>query len=199
MSCIYALNFPNGKRYIGMTSMLLSKRMAIHRMALKRQCSSALYRAWRKHGDPKVETLAVVEKHMLRDTERKAIAVFGTMVPNGYNLVAGGEGGGVSAESRRKMSLARKGKRKSEEHRRRIGLGQLGRSGTWTGKTQSPEHVEKRAQAHRGVKRSPEFRVRMSALAKVRIRSPESNKKRSETMKAVRANRFWSTKPSLGE
>lgn len=195
MGCIYALNFPNGKRYIGMTSMLLSKRLAVHRMALKRECKSALYRAWRKHGDPEVQTLAVVEKHMLRDTERKAIAVFGTMVPNGYNLVAGGEGGGVSAESRRKMSIARKGKPKSAEHRRQIGLGQLGRPGTWTGKSQSAEHVNKRAASHRGSKRSLEFCARMSELAKNRVISEEQRRKTSESMKAARAARpDWPTR-----
>lgn len=196
MSCIYSLNFPNGKRYIGMTSQSLAKRVAIHRMCLKRS-TAALYRAWRKYGDPEIQTLAIVEKRMLRDTERKAIAVFNTMVPNGYNLVAGGEGGGISAESRRKMSEAGKGRPKSAEHRQKIGLAHAGNRHA-LGYKQTPEHISKRAAAHLGSKRSAEFRMRMSELAKRRIHSEESNRRRSETMKAVRKARFWSTKP-LGE
>lgn len=194
MGCIYSLSFPNGKQYIGMTSQSVARRIAVHRMCLKRS-SAALYRAWRKHGDPEVKTLAIVEKHMLRDTERKAIAVFSTMVPNGYNLVAGGEGGGVSAESRRKMSLVHKGKPKTAEHRRQIGIGQFGRPGTWTGKKQSSEHIARRAEAHRGSKRSPEFCMHMSEIAKQRVVSDETRKKTSESMKAARAARpDWPTR-----
>lgn len=175
--------------------MLLSKRMAIHRMSLKRDCKSALYRAWRKHGDPEIQTLAVVEKRMLRETERKAIAVLDTMVPRGYNLVAGGEGGEISAESRRKMSEARRGKLKPEAHRKKIGAAHLGNKHA-LGYKQNPEHIAKRMAAHIGSKRSPEFCARMATLAKERIHSLESNRKRSETMKAVRAERFWSTSKS---
>lgn len=193
MGLIYCLEFANGKKYIGMTSDLLRRRMSIHRMSLKRS-QAAVYRAWRKYGDPKVSTLAVVEKHMLRDTERKAIAVFGTMVPNGYNLVAGGEGGGVSAESRRKMSLARAGVPKSAEHRKNIGLGQLGRPGTWTGKKQSPEHVRRRAEANRGKKRSQEFCSNLSKIHKGKVVDEEVRRRISDTMQRVRASRFWSTR-----
>jgi NUMOD3 motif len=192
MGCIYALNFPSGKQYIGMTSMLLSKRMAIHRMALKRKCSYALYRAWRKHGDPEIKTLAIVEKHMLRNTERKAIAVFGTMVPNGYNLVCGGEGGEISAESRRKMSLASKGKTKSIEHRKKLSLALMGNT-RMLGRSQSSEHVSKRIRI--GWNHSDETKLKVSLASKKRTHSPEIRAQISASMKVARAIRpDWPTR-----
>lgn len=194
MGAIYSLEFSNGKQYIGMTSQPVAKRMAIHRMTLK-SSSAAVYRAWRKHGDPTVTTLAVVEEHMLRDAERKAIAVFGTMVPNGYNLVAGGEGGGVSAESRRKMSLARRGVPKTAEHRKKIGDANRGKIWATRGRSQSPEHVAKRAAANRGKKRDADFCARLSAIHKGKVISEEVRKRTSESMKAVRKARFWSSNP----
>ena len=172
---------------------------------MRKGCKFAVYRAWRKYGDPEVKTLAVIEQHMLRETERKAIAVFGTMVPNGYNLMLGGEGAGIaSEETRRKQSIAQKGKKNSAETIERMTAAQRARTyeslATWLGKKHDPESVEKRAAANRGKKRSPEFRARMSEVAKNRPPWTEERKKQvSESMKRARASNLnWSTrkKPS---
>lgn len=198
MGAIYCLEFANGKKYIGMTSQLLADRMVTHRIDARSK-GAAVYRAWRKYGEPKASILAFVEKHMLRDTERKAIAVFNTMVPNGYNLVAGGEGGGVSAESRRKMSEARKGVPKSPEHRKKIGDANRGKIWATRGRKQTPEHIAKRAAANKGKKRSQEFCDRISAWNTGIVRTEAEKLKRSETMKAVRKARFWSSRKQKQE
>ena len=49
------------------------------------------------------------EEEMCSD-EQYYIKVFDTLYPHGYNLTEGGDGGVPSEETRRKMSLARKGK-----------------------------------------------------------------------------------------
>lgn len=201
MSLIYSLSFSNGKQYIGMTSQTMEQRFAGHRAYMKKGCKFLVYSAWRKYGDPEFKVLAVVEPHMVRETERKAIAVFGTMVPNGYNLMLGGEGAGIaSEETRRKQSLAAKGKPKSEQGRQNIAAGVRNRPyeslANRLGKPQTPEWAEKRAAANRGKKRSPEFRARMSEIARSRPSWTEERKKQvSESMKAVRAaNPNWSTR-----
>ena len=205
MSIVYCLSFPNGKQYIGMTSQTMEKRLIGHRAYAKKGCEFLLYSAWRKYGEPECKVLAVVESHMVRKTERKAIAVFGTMVPNGYNLMLGGEGAGIaSQETRAKQSLAAKGKPKSEQGRQNIAAGVRNRPyeslANRLGKSQTAEWVEKRAAANRGKKRSPEFRARMSEVAKNRPPWTEERKKQvSESMKRARASNLnWSTrkKPS---
>lgn len=175
MAIIYSLSFSSGKQYVGMTTELMRRRLASHRSYAKKGCNSAVYRAWRKYGEPEAKVLAVVEDHMVRETEQKAIAIFQTMAPHGYNLLPGGEGS-IAEEARQKMSLASKGRPKSPEHRMRISIGQIGRPGTWTGKKQSAEHVEKRIAGHRGATRSPEARAKMSAAwAAKRVAQSELN------------------------
>jgi len=73
MGIIYCLTFKSGKKYIGMTSELMRRRLAVHRMTLK-WSQAAVYRAWRKYGDPEVSILAEVEVDKLREAEREAIA-----------------------------------------------------------------------------------------------------------------------------
>jgi hypothetical protein len=191
MGCIYSLTFSNGKKYIGMTSEALYRRISIHRRDAKHK-DLLIYRAWRKYGEPEVKTLAYLEKHMLRETERKAIAAFNTMVPNGYNLVAGGEGGGVGPETSLKMSLARRGKPKSESFIRKLSLRMQGNS-YMLGKKQSAEHVLKRIKS--GWNHTPEALAKMSALKKARGPMSQEVKDRiAETMRKVRAEREWSTR-----
>jgi group I intron endonuclease len=190
MACVYSLTFSSGKQYIGMTSELLRRRLAIHRRDSKTK-PAYVYRAWRKYGDPEIKVLAVVEEHMLRDTERKAIAVFKTLAPHGYNLVHGGEGGGTSEYMRRMVSLRFKGKKLSPETRAKMSAAQFERfknsPNPTIGRKRTPEQIEKTASWHRGRKRSKEFCARMSEVAKRQVRTPELNAKVSETMKRKRA------------
>jgi hypothetical protein len=106
--------------------------------------------------------------------------------PGCVNLSPLAKGGcdGRSEETRKKMSATRtsrpdlvekaretlnrnriqKGGSKSEDAKRKVALGMLG-------KTQTLEHVEKRAAAHRGRKNTPETLARMSESAKKRAQA----------------------------
>lgn len=92
MGELYKLVFPNGKKYIG-----ISERSAVHRFrahaeaARSARSTTALYRAWRKHGQPILSVLAVIEKCHLYETEIGAIRSYGTLVPHGYNVSYGGD------------------------------------------------------------------------------------------------------------
>lgn len=152
----------------------------------------ALQRAIALYGKAEFEIVAVdvvvgVEAACLR--ERQLIAEMGTMVPAGYNLTTGGDGIGEatgathSAETRLRRSLALKGCKRSgwsdetrakillvlrgrkltEDHRRKIGAGLTGfkrppisdqvranMRAAQLGRKQSPATIEKRAAKLRG-------------------------------------------------
>lgn len=91
MGFLYKLDFPNRKSYIGMTERSVEGRYWGHARAAEKGSSLILSRAWRKHGTPKLRVLAIVENRLLKETERRTIAAFHTMTPNGYNMTPGGE------------------------------------------------------------------------------------------------------------
>lgn len=87
MGELYRLDFPNGKSYIGMTTRRTSLRISGHRQAAAKDKNTPLYNAWKKHGEPVCVVLAVVENFDLPEAERKAINIFGTLSPGGYNVL----------------------------------------------------------------------------------------------------------------
>lgn len=174
-----------------MTSDTMGRRLAVHRQSLK-WSQAAVYRAWRKYGDPEVKILAEVEVDKLREAEREAIAFHQTMVPNGYNLMSGGEGAlAVAEETRLKLSIAHKGRKQSASWCKKLSKRMAGNTYT-LGRKQTPEHVEKRMAVHRGAKRSEEFRKRMREVALGRFMSAETRARIAETMRKRRAeNPNW--------
>lgn len=96
---IYALkNTVNGKLYVGLTTLRVANRWAIHLNAASSGSSSAIHCAIRKYGAGVfvVEQIATLLPGMgiddLRQLERDIIAQEGCMAPRGYNLTTGGEG-----------------------------------------------------------------------------------------------------------
>lgn len=96
---LYAVEGPTGMLYIGITAKTVRARWGQHcRDAIRdsgRSTKSYLHRAIAKHGGSafKVRTLAVLASmNEARSAEVRAIRVFGTRAPAGYNLATGGEG-----------------------------------------------------------------------------------------------------------
>ena len=177
MGCLYQLAFPNGKSYIGMTVSDPRKRMWEHNYNAKNGSPLAVAQAIRKFGRAAVEFKVLViaqGRDYLAQLERNAIRVFGTRKPNGYNLTDGGDGAPVgnlfnlgkkrTAESRLRMSLARKGKRKSPEGRANIARGLIGNKYN-LGNVMPSEVRAKIAAANKGQKRTPKQRARISVAA----------------------------------
>lgn len=143
MGVLYMLTFPNGKKYVGVTTKTAEERFARHSInADMNKIQYALYKAWRKHGPPALEVLAIVEDKILLDVEIRAIATYKTILPHGYNSTYGGQGG-VTPEGAKKISKALLGHKKSpatiEKQRQKM----LGKAPPNKGKPMSEEQKEK--------------------------------------------------------
>ncbi len=114
MGCLYEISFPNGKRYLGITTVTLARRMTVHRSHARLGRRGAIYGALRKYGTAAMARQLVVsnDRKYLTELEKNAIRVFGTQVPKGYNLTSGGDGvAGYrwTPEQKLAQSRARKG------------------------------------------------------------------------------------------
>lgn len=163
---VYHIIFPNGKAYIGVTCNLRS-RLWQH----KHRVNTLVAQALAKHGSWMIIILAICDEEYAYALERRAIKIFGTLSPNGYNLVEGGMGGRrVSEKTRLKMSRAHTGKTLSQESRDKISASRLGKkrpafsqewrhnlSNSKKGKTYTPstEHRKAISEAKCGKKLGP--------------------------------------------
>ena len=169
MGALYSINFPNGHRYIGMTTAAPGKRFNEHRWLVRsgRAPDLPVYRAMKSFGVENVEfqVLAIADKReYLATIEKNAIRLFGTPSPNGYNLTDGGDGAPmgnlynlgkkISAETRAAMSRARRGlkmnltaEQRAERRARMIG------NKFCLGKKHSAEVKRRMVIAQRGVKK----------------------------------------------
>jgi len=167
MGELYRLDFASGKSYIGATVGTALQRFRRHHKASDASTKGAVYMAWRKYGVPRLTVLAVVQPVDLDETETRAIAVFCTLDPRGYNISPGGKKPvpflpTVAA----KISESLRGRRLSDVHRERIKLALKRRVVT-------PESRERMSKAQKGRTFSVEARKRMAA-AKLGTRLPAS-------------------------
>lgn len=99
MGCVYEFVFPHGKRYVGMTTQKLSKRMSEHRGDSKDPLKiKLLYKATNKHGWENIKTNILYEdqdndKEMLFLIEAEFIAKYRSEGIELYNMTDGGAGG----------------------------------------------------------------------------------------------------------
>lgn len=114
---LYQLLFPNGKKYIGITSKTAKERFKRH-CSIHSRCK-ALSRAIKKYGKESIIISVLAECdnwELLCLAEIEAIEKFNTISPNGYNLTSGGEGFAGLAKTedhKKKIGLANKGKKLS--------------------------------------------------------------------------------------
>ena len=152
---------PSGKSYIGQT-FHEKARKAAHRNTRVGGCT-AFQNACRKYG---FDNMKYVVLHRLECTvehlnelEQKEIAERNSMVPNGYNLRAGGSNCFASEETKRRQSASLKGRIISEEARRKT-------SETLKGRKIPREQVERMSRARMGHKVSEETRAKIRAKNK---------------------------------
>lgn len=117
MYTLYKLNFSSGKNYIGQTTRLLKTRITAHKASARRGSLLSVHEAWRTHGDPEVEVIGEFDSHdELHAAEINAIRQYRTLVPNGYNLSAGGDTApSKNPEVAKKISDKAKGRKVSQE------------------------------------------------------------------------------------
>lgn len=128
MGALYSINFPNGMRYIGVTTGRPTARFRQHRHDAVRG-QQIVHRAMRKHGVENVEFEVLViaeDREYLGDLERRAIEAFGTLVPGGYNAIPGG---GIAPDAYRMPEserAKRRGRKASAETRAKMSASHLG-------------------------------------------------------------------------
>ena len=109
---VYSHIFPNGKRYIGITSQPVVKRWGGG--SGYKQCPK-VYKAIKKFGWENVKHFILFEglqKEEAENIERQLIIEFDT-IRNGYNIEHGGNAAGThSVETKKKISEGGKGKKK---------------------------------------------------------------------------------------
>jgi group I intron endonuclease len=180
---IYFLRSPSGKAYIGQTSVSISKRLYMHN---KSNGCRFLYAAIKKYG---LENFFVGEVGCyplqdLNDMEVRFIKEFDTLAPSGYNLTTGGNANHkCSAEARRKMSEASKGKPKSEEARQRMRKPKSAEARQRMRKPKSPEARKRMAEARRGKPMSENTRAEL-------LKANIGNKLSEETKRKIAATKL---------
>lgn len=178
MGELYRLDFASGKSYIGISTISAKARFAAHAVDSRKKQERPIYRAWKKHGKPVLVILAVVENHLLAEAEKKAVSVFKTMIPYGYNSTEGGDTSPMlRPEIAAKVSAAMKGKTWSDERKAKHSASLIGNQ-RLKGHTHSEESRMKMSAARKGIKFNDPDRSRRLSLAL-------KGKKRSEETKAL--------------
>ena len=194
---LYRLTFPNGKIYIGITRETLKRRVMRHIQYAREGRNYALSCAIRKYGETSFSSEIIGggnwdELKSLEIAEIKRLRAIGHGL---YNMTDGGDGSlGVSlrVETKLKISSSLRGRKCSDEHRRRVSEAQAG-------KTIPAEVREKMRQAAKSrVARSP-----MSEEQKQKIRASLLGKKQTpehiaKRVAARRANGSYKPEISTG-
>lgn len=161
---LYRLDFASGKSYIGVTLQEWKARLRDHKRSAANGEPFLVYRAWRKYGPPHATILARVESSLLSAMERKAIAVFQTMKPGGYNMTSGGdESPTTNPEIAARVSASLLGRKHSPERVRKMVI-------SLTGRSLSPEHRTAIAAGQKHLPRSEQIREQIKASHRARGR-----------------------------
>lgn len=145
---VYEHVFPNGKRYIGITSQSLANRFGSCGNGYK-QCPK-VFHAIQKYGWENIEHNLLFDGLTKAEAEEKEIALiaFYNSTVNGYNIEHGGNTTGThSEETKRKISIGNKGKVKgplSEDVKQKISMANRGENNGFYGK----HHSEKIRREH---------------------------------------------------
>ena len=159
MPHIYLIRLNGEPKYVGYTKNCIEKRWSEHLSAARTGWPQLLYRAIRKHGEQSFTIESIMEHEdaqYLRDVmEPKFIREYNTManIGKGYNLTEGGEGsiGWIpSEETKKKISKANTGKKRSEEVKNRLSELKKGVVPWMKGKSHSEEAKTKMSVAKKG-------------------------------------------------
>jgi group I intron endonuclease len=159
MGIVYILeNKINHKKYVGKTERTFAERYKDH----KNHSEFPIDKALRKYGDSNfIKTLIDIPDELLNVKEQEYIKVHNSMIPNGYNLTAGGEGKlgfKHSEETKAKIGKSNKGKKKltlrgvprTEEVKKKISESHKGLK-PFLGKHHTEEAIRKMSKAKKGM------------------------------------------------
>jgi group I intron endonuclease len=187
---LYQLSFPNGKSYIGITSLTAIKRFQYHCRRTSR--NTALNPAIKKYGRENVVITVLAETdnwELLCLAEQEAIDKYKSKAPNGYNLTHGGEGvlGLVtSEETRAKQSASKRNMSEAtrEKLRNRIFTEETRKKMSDSKQNISDETRKKMSLAKKNI--SEETRNKMSASQKNRPPISEETRAKLSVLTTIR-------------
>lgn len=166
-------NIINNKIYIGRTKDL-EKRIFFHIRDAKygKKNKTLFHKSINKYGIDNFSFTILEERLSEEESKKKEIYYidkYNAKVPNGMNLTTGGDG--VSNPS--------------DDVRKRISEGNKGRECFWKGKKLSEEHKRKISEAKTGIVMSKETKKKISEGNKGKIRSEEMKCRYSESHKGI--------------
>lgn len=169
-SYVYILRFVNKKLYIGVS--VNPKRRVVEHLRENKIVGHAA----KKYGIPELLIVWSGLRVECFEYEQYLVDALSTIIPNGYNLQRGGEGGSVpSTESRAKMATARIGCKLSIETRQRM---------VESHKKRKPISKETRNKLSKAAKNrkpiSKATRIKLSLAGQGRYTSHETRKKLSD-------------------
>lgn len=180
---VYVHTFPNGKRYVGITR---------HRPERRWEKGNGykgqpVYAAIKKYGWDNIYhdvVASCLSKEEAESMEVELIKKYNSILPNGYNSESGGSVNfSISEDAKRKLRNSRLGKKASDETRRKMSLARKGRKGVshygkdnpnygnhklagssnpFYGKKHTQESIEKMRRAQLGRRASEETKRKMS-------------------------------------
>ena len=162
MGWIYVIRSPKLKEYVGQT---IYDNVNVRWNYEKKHPHCVLKSVFEKYGIDKCEFFTIMEisqethggdwKDYLNMYEKLYIKERNTLVPNGYNLMTGGENSLHSEETKKKMSVAQMGKTLSDETKKKLSEANMG-------KTHSEESKQKMSETKMGKTLSDETKKKMS-------------------------------------
>ncbi len=181
MGCVYLIEGPTRKSYVGITIKTAEHRLRKHFCEARNGSPSHLNRSIRKYGESAFRVTVLAEsddRNNLEELEKLFIVFFQTRSPKGYNLTSGGEGFiGLNKdirEANRKKFVAAW----ADPVRRRKRL-----------EKQATEEVRDRHRiAVRNFTSRPEHKAKMSAISKAALNRPEVKALISNNSKRLHAD-----------
>jgi group I intron endonuclease len=169
------INLVNGKRYVGQTISTIAHRWHQHISCAKRNYPGYLYSSIRKYGKYNFRIIALIDgidtQANLNCVELFTIDRFNTRDRLfGYNNKEGGANGRPSEETKRKMSIAKKGRGFSEKHKLALSIASKTRpTRILTDETKRKISITSKGRIH-----SSESRDKMSLANTGRAKPPRS-------------------------
>lgn len=189
---IYKITSPSNKVYIGQSVDIYNRWAHYKRYGSKNQI--LLHRSFNKYGveNHKFEIIQICEELYLNTFENYWQEYYSAVGINGLNLKItsfNDLSGYLSEQTRLKISKAHKGKKLSEDHKKKLSIAFTGERNHFYGKTHSKQAVKKMSLSSKNRVYTEETRKKMSESQKGRKHSEETKKKISSKNKGLKRSK----------
>ena len=176
-------NLINDKIYIGLTTQKINRRWTQHKSKSKTNITTEPFlNAIRKYGEENFLVEVIDKANNLKELNKKEKYWINYYNSNnnkiGYNVLSGGKFCSFNENTKKRMSMAHKGKKLSEEHKKNI-------SKALKGKKKPEGFSDKVRERMLGTTFSEERKKNLSEAHKGHVHSEETKKKMSKKRKGI--------------